>query len=450
MINCKNLRRVTMTAALAVGLSACEFIEPVTSNPNAVPNATIDQLFVGVQVNTYFIGVGGLSRLSSIWTRQMAGTDRQFVAFDGYIITEQDFDDEMDALYTGGGLVDVRRAIALAEAAGRRPYAGILKIHEAFMVGTIASYYGDIPYSQAVDPDIENPALDGQASVYAAIQSLLDAAIADLAASGTGPGSVDLVFGGNTARWTAVARTLKARYHMHWAESDPTRYATARTQAQSGIQAVAGNWFAQFSTTATENNLWYQFERDRSGYISAGDFLVPLLNTRNDARRPFFFTGNPPTARSSTLSATGYGAPGFDFPMVTCAETYFIIAESELMDGSPDEVAARAAARNALACQEAQFGLAANALGSTTGFPVTLTGAALYDEVMLQKYIALFLNPESFNDYKRTCRPALTGATNMPGRLFYSINERQSNTNIPSPGTAPNATYNANDPNRCP
>lgn len=448
MTTFNNLRRVMAVTAVTVALAGCEFIDPVTSNPNAVPEATVDQLFTGIQVNTYFLGVGGLSRISAIWTQQMAGTDRQFIQFDNYTINEQDFDDEMDALYTGGGLVDLRQAIALAEAAGRNPYAGILKIHEAFMVGTVASFYGDIPYSEAVS-GIDNPALDNMVDVYAAIDALLVEAIANLGASGSGPGSVDLAFGGNAARWIAVANTLRARYQLHWAEvGGAARYVAARTAAQSGITTSAGNWRAQFSTAATENNLWYQFERDRSGYVSAGDQLVPMMVNATDPRTAQYFADSPPVARTSNLSTTGYGAPGFDFPLVTCSERNFIIAEAELMDGTPDEAAARAAARAAQACQESFWGLAADALGSATGF--AQTGAALFNAIMDQKYVAQFLNVDAYSDYKRTCRPALAGATGMPGRVFYSINERQANTSVPNPGTDPNDTYNDNDPNRCP
>ena len=443
MTTCKNLRRGVTVAALAATLGACEFIDPVTANPNAVPEATVDQLFTGVQVNTFFIGTGGLSRLAAIWTQQMAGTDRQFVAFDNYTITEQDFDDEMDALYTGGGLVDVRQAIALAEEAGRAPYAGILKVHEAFMVGTVASFYGDIPYSQAVDSDITEPALDDQAAVYAALQTLLDEAIVDLGGAGAGPGAVDLAFAGNTASWIAVANTLKARYHMHWAELDGSRYALAATAAAAGISTAAGNWDAPFTTAATENNLWYQFERDRSGYVSAGDFLVPLMISNDgtaDPRTSLYYSGSPPAPRTSNLSPTGYGAPDFDFPMVTCSENFFIIAEAEYDAG--DEPGAIAAAQSALACEEARLGVDLSAQDAVVA---GLSGAALLSEILEEKYIALFLNPEALNDYKRTCEPALIAASGMPGRLFYSINERQANSNVPNTGTDPNDSYNDND-----
>ena len=453
-------RRVAGVSLVTLTLGACDFISPVESNPNAVPDATLDQLFAGAQVVSYFLSHGGLSRIASIWTQQMAGTDRQFATFDNYVITDADFEDEFNSLYTQGGLIDIRDAIAQAEAAGRSSYAGILKIHEAYLVGLISSFYGDIPYSEAANPEIEEPALDDQAAVYAAVQALLDEAIADLAAGGIGPGAVDLNFQGNVAAWTAVANTLKARFHLHWGEaSGATAYAAAAAAAASGVMDNALNWESQFGSAQTEANLWTQFLVDRSGYVSSGDYLVPLMVANADPRTSIYFDeatdddGDPIpgvyTARNSNLAAAGYGAADYNLPIVSCAENNFILAEAHLMDGTPDEAAARAAARAAAACQEAEHGLAADDLGSVTGFAGT--GAALLDEILEQKYIALFLNPEVYNDYKRTCQPAITErSAGMPGRLFYASQERQSNRNIPQTGTDPNDKYNDNDPAPCP
>ena len=162
--------RVLSVALIGVGVSSCEFISPIEGNPNAVASASVDQLFTGAQVNLFFYAEGQLSRLSSMWTQQMTGVDRQFEALDNYTLTESDADDDFERVYTQGGLIDIRQAIAQAEAAGRAPYAGILKIHEAYLIGMTASYWGDIPYSEAVDPSIANPVLDDQAAVYTAVQ----------------------------------------------------------------------------------------------------------------------------------------------------------------------------------------------------------------------------------------------------------------------------------------
>ena len=449
-INAK-MRRVTGVMLVTMTLGACDFLSPIESNPNSVPEATLDQLFTGIQVNSFYLSSSGLSRIASIWTEQMAGVARQHLGFDGYSIGEDDFDDEFDHLYTEGGLNEIRTAIAQAEDAGRRTYAGILKVHEAFMVGLIASFYGDLPYSQAVNPDISDPELDAQSAVYAAVQSLLDEAIADLAAGGVGPGSVDMNFQGSTARWTAVAYTLKARYHMHWAEvNGASAYTAARTAAQSGITDAAGDWKARFGSSDTEAGIWPQFMADRAGDVAAGDYLPSLMVANSDPRTALYYSANPPVARSSVLAAATFGANAFDFPIVTCSENYFILAEAEYQLGN--EPGARTAAQNALDCEEAEWAAASIDLSGEQTNIGGLSGAALFAEIMEQKYIAQFLNPDVFNDYKRTCLPAgITENTNgMPGRLYYSGNERRANSNIPNAGTDPNGKYNENDPSPCP
>ena len=133
--------RVAGGFLLTLYLGACDFTSPVNSNPNSVAVASVDQLFTGIQVNSYFLTEGQIARIATIWTQQMAGTDKQFVGLDDYTITEEAANDEFSTVYTGGGLIDIRTAIAQAEEAGRSVYAGILKVHEAYMIGMTASIF---------------------------------------------------------------------------------------------------------------------------------------------------------------------------------------------------------------------------------------------------------------------------------------------------------------------
>lgn len=447
--------RVLTVALASVGLGGCEYITAIEGNPNEVAEASVDQLFTGAQVNLIFFAEGQLSRLSSLWTQQMTGVDRQFESLDNYTLTESDADDDFARVYTGGGLIDIRQAIAQAEGAGRMPYAGILKIHEAYLIGMAASFWGDLPYKEAVNPDIATPVLDDQAAVYAAVQALLNEAITDLAGTGTGPGAVDLWFGGNTARWTAVARTLKARFFLHLAEASAANYALALAQANQGIATTTGSWKAQHSAAATENNLWYQFMRDRSGYIGAGDRLGPMMVTDSDPRIARYFSriGTPAayvftTDVRSLLGDPGFGASTYDFPIATCSENQFIIAEATLGSGGT-AAAARTAAAAALDCEEAEHGLAGTALNAQAAVINGLTGTLLRNEIMRQKYIASFLNPDALNDWRRTCQPVIVQRKGgVPGRLFYGQQERQTNPNIPDVGSQP--LRNDNDPTACP
>ena len=457
--------RVLCTAVLVGIVSGCDFISPTESNPNAVPDATLDQLLVGVSVNNYFLEEGQSARLAAMWLQQMAGTDRQFSGFDKYTFTESDASASYASAYTGGGLIDIRTGIAQAEADGRRVYAGIFKVYEALMIGMAASIFGDVEYSEAVSPDIAEPVLDPQRSVYDAVLSLLDEAILDLrSGEGIAPSGADFVYGGDVDAWIAAANTIKARFNMHWVEVDgSSRYAEALAAAQQGIMDATGDFVADHSTSATENNLWFQFLRDRSGYISAGAFLVNELWTRNDPRLTLYYgpgsgafadtiigspPGNPtgdPGSEASSLAVPGYGAGDFDFPILTCAESNFIIAEAELQ-GNGDAIAARAALDAALACEETRKGVD---LTTAKDANDALVGSALFDEIMMQKYISLFLNREIWNDYKRTCYPAVVpfGGLEVPARLYYDDESRETNTNIPDPGEQPQR--NANDPGAC-
>lgn len=449
-------------ALLTFTLSSCDFVQPTETNPNSVPDATLDQLFTAIQVSNIFFAENQMNRLSSMWINQMAGTDRQFSTLDLYIYGESVLSGEYSDLYTGGGLIDMRNAIAKAEAEGRTAYAGILKIQEAYRFGTAASIWGAIPYSEAAQPDeFPNPSLDDQAAVYSAVQALLSDAISDLSAGSGGPGSTDFFFGGDTGAWTAVAHSLKARFHLHWAEADPSRYQQALTEAQQGISDPSDNWTTVHSTSSTESNLWNQFFRDRDTYIRTGSGIVDLMKSMDDPRVPLYFAeatgdfagsyvgsgdgGEGAGQNASKLGVTGQADYGQ--PIITCAETQFIAAEAALQTGNAAQ--AKSFLDAGVACQEAYW--------ASLGFDIDIPdpGPATMENIIHQKYIASFLNMEAWNDYKRTCLPEITlagpnpfGDVAVPRRIYYGQSAREANTGVyPTPDQQQAA--NANDPNPC-
>lgn len=466
--------RALGAALVAVSLGACEFIEPTTSDPNNLSDADLNQLFTGVQVNTFYMSQSIYARVASIWTQQTAGVTSQFTGYDQYRLSEEDTDDEMASHYVGGGLIDMRQAIDMAEEDGRRLYAGIFKVYEAYLTSMAADVYGDIPYSEAVNQDILEPTLDEQLDVYAALQGLLDEAITDLASgAGAGPGGVDLNFGGDAACWTQVAFSLKARLYLHTAEVDAGAYQQALNAAQQGIDDVACDFRAIHSLAATETNIWHQFNRDRPEHIVAGFFLTNILNggtpaamADDDPRLALFFKPAPEKAGAFAgqfigsrpgsgggdldeaasplnIDAGGAVAPGYDQPFITCAETQFIIAEAHARAGNA--AAAGAAANAGIACQEAWFGV------TLPGIPAVLVGESLLTRILQEKYIALFLNYEVWNDYKRTCYPQFPTfeGNPIPARLLYGTTEAQTNPNIPSVAEQRLSPRNDNDPNPC-
>ena len=72
-------KRAAVVILLTLFVGGCDFTSPVDSNPNSVAEASVDQLFTGIQVNSYFLSEGQIARLAAIWTQQMAGAASQFM-----------------------------------------------------------------------------------------------------------------------------------------------------------------------------------------------------------------------------------------------------------------------------------------------------------------------------------------------------------------------------------
>lgn len=452
-------KTLVVAAAIFAATGCSDFLSgnKLDFDPNRPTSAQAAQLFTAIQVNSYYIVGGHAARVLSMWMQQMAGTDRQYRGYDQYSITEGLFT-EYTSAYTGGGLIDMRSIQASAEESGNRIMGGITKVWEALVMGFIADMYGDAPYSEAVNgAEFPTPALDAQADIYAALQTVLDGAIADLQSGQGAVGSLDLSFGGNTAAWIGVANTLKARLYLHTAETNPAAYqqalsalCTGSTLATctKGIQSSDGDLNEYHSSASGEENIWWQFiARDRDSYMRPGKFLVDLMNTRNDSRRAEYFElngngtfgGAAPGEGLNTDIHSNLGPvrldPSYNQPIVTYLETLAIIAESAYRTGNV------ALARAALDALVATYG------GSPVG--AGLSGSALLTRILEEKYIALFQSYEVYNDWKRTCYPNLTPATqaaggNIPARFTYPVAERTSNPNIPLAGEQPRR--NANDP----
>lgn len=441
--------RTALLLAVPVSLTACESFltcDECQNDPNRPTTATADLLFQGVQSTLWYTQTGEDARLISMWMQQMMGTDRQYQSLATYAsYVEGTF--EWDMVYGGGGLFDIKRIKQLASESSpeNKIYLGVAQVVEALMIGTAADHFGDIPYSEAAT-GTGQPVLDDQMAVYAEIQKLLDAAIANLTSGqGSGP-ATDLVYGGSASKWTKLAWTLKARYHMHTAEKlGAPAYTAAKAAAEKGIMTSADNYVAKLSGAVGEQNPWYVFiEVERSGYISAGKHLVDLLQSRNDPRLPMYFSrGAKGTYRGAAVGESFSGDlsnlsderldPGFDQPIVTAAENLLIWAEAAYQTND-----------QATALQKLNQARALDGLPALSG----LSGTALLTEILTEKYIQLFQTLEIWNDYKRTCFPNLTPAANfngiIPARAYYPISERQTNENIPPVESQP--LRNDNDP----
>jgi hypothetical protein len=143
-------------------------------------------------------------------------------------------------------------------------------------------------------------------------------------------------------------------------------------------------------------------------------------------------------------------AGDFRQPEITFDETQLIAAEAAFHEGGAG------AAQPFLDAARATRGYGAR--GATPNiFPPLPPVPATLQNIMEEKYAALFLNIEAWSDYKRTCLPSLApapplgstspGTSPIAGRLPYGISEINANPNTPN--VSPTG-QNANDPSPCP
>ncbi len=462
------------------GASCSDYLQGpgLTVNPNSPVEGTALQQLIAVQSNMFTRLEGQIARCAGVFTQQLIGSNNQQLAYcTQYGIGEGDIGAAMDAFYTGGGLVGLRNVQAAASASGDKFIEGIAKIWEGYAFGTATSVWGDLPYSEALKPDILTPKLDAQQSIYAAVQTRLDEGIALLQAAPTTGNCdpADLIYCATTgtralqiSRWIAAANTLKARFYLHLVERNGNAaYTLALAAAQKGIaeaptsttQAMHGQAPGDFrsfhgSTVDFDGNIWSEFLQARQDIV-AGNVLVSILKARNDPRLAAYFSPNaagefigsdennvpvPSNAAPSVVNTTVRRLLTFRQPLVTWAENQLILAEAEYVTGDIP-------------------GATINVNNVRTAVGLPILAVVTFDDVMLEKYIAMYQNIDVWSDFKRTCIPLVrpfSTAAEVPGRLPYGSTERTANPNLPLPSAYPAGTTgpaklrNWNDPNACP
>ncbi|MFD1257719.1 SusD/RagB family nutrient-binding outer membrane lipoprotein [Mucilaginibacter terrae] len=463
----KNLTTVMMLcAAFTVGvLSSCKklFDNPdINNNPNAVTNVDLPTLMGGT-----LLGVGLLHedtdvRIASIWAGELNGLARAHLGYAQYIVSAQNF--TWSPLYPVAG--QARLMQLKADSIGNAWGKGIGQVLEALVIAKATALYGDVPYSQAFDATrYPTPVFDKQLDVYAALQTTLDNAVANLSAStGSAYPTKDFIYKGDVKKWKAAANTLKARLYLHTGN-----YVQAVRYAQQGIAGTDADALIPHGTgIGVDINQNYDFFAvSRIGDAGFDGAYLPKLmqsrirsiNTKTDETALYnYFFKSGITATNSLDGNTVDGAfiASASQPILTYYENQLILAEAQARLGKYNEalsalntVRARlnsgifngrtfgSAGRKYDAYTLADFGPAGLANSTST---INVQVAMLY-EIISQRYICFLMQYEAFNDYRRLAVAIpvvqlpipLYAGSQKPQRFIYPQVEINTNPNVPKP-----------------
>ncbi|MDC1522865.1 SusD/RagB family nutrient-binding outer membrane lipoprotein [Flavobacteriaceae bacterium] len=424
-----------------LAIASCEsYTEDLNDDPNAFVVASSDLIIGQVQLALMQHMGSNNARYAAVFNNQMSGGDRQYLTLNTYSPNRANYNDMWNDTYIAG--INNAQLIINDEKASDL-IKGIAQILQGTMFADMALLYGDVPFSQAVQPnEFSEPAYDAQATVVSGGISLIESGITKVGAATIAAGYGGARLEGGT--WAEAGHTLAARYALASGNN-----ALAISHANQGISSRANDLVTQHGNAQYNRNLMYQFVIDqRQDYLVATDsHLANLLDGTVDRALTtpgnsliyasyFLADGTPGDPSYRTLINTNdggrYGQTA-SMPIATYYENQLILAEAKL--GS-DDAGARGHLNNVRTALAAEYG------SDATAFPASSsTGAALKMEVLEEKYITLIGELVAFHDLRRTGNyigvpNKLTGdtsATGYPQRFLYPQNEVDTNSNVPSP-----------------
>jgi hypothetical protein len=342
----------------------------------------------------------------------------------------------------------------------------IAKISQAYLFTTLSDMFGDIPYSEAGLMAVSTPTYDTQESIYKDAFSLIDNALTKLSTTKTVPlKNDDRVYGGDVDKWKKFANSLKLRLAIRMRYVAPTEASTYVTQAMEHADGLISNedesGTYEYNDVNNERNPYYN---DKDWQLRISKLFVDFMQSTNDPRLSYFAD----TVEQGVLAGQYYGLDNNldtnnlmkyhfsglsqehvfrqDLPdmILMHSEVEFLKAEAYLFGFgvSKDEVKANQAYRAGIEANMTHWGVSQtdiDAFLAQTLATLSGTDEEKFKQIAEQKWVSLFLTPETWTEARRTKYPVLPetagnssyyeGVTKgkMPSRLAYPENEEERN-----------------------
>ncbi|MBH8558502.1 SusD/RagB family nutrient-binding outer membrane lipoprotein [Hymenobacter negativus] len=428
-------------------LTACEKFLDVNNNPNNPVVSTPNFLLPGIISNGIQTQMFTALRTPYI-TQYVVSRTTNSGGNDQYFFTNAQSTNTFNYSYfqSGGNIPTLQKA---AEAEGSVYYIGAGKIMQAMILAHATDMLGDIPYSEAYQGGANfTPKYDPQQQIYATINQLCDEGVVEMSKPAsaqvrpfysTSPSeSGDILYKGDASKWVRLAYALKARQAQHLTKKasydanavlalcDKAFQSTA-DDAQINFQTaiaplsnttnIFGVTRANFGTaTFSSNIVKYLNGTTYPGVIDPRfGILTPTTSQGVDPGRGTTTNFTPGTTNITDFYGSWYARDLGYYEAITYHELKFIEAEAAFLAGNKKR--AFDALRAGITAHMRKVGTGGTYSPPTVTFPVILDGqitaylasaalpqnetALTLRHIMEQKYIAMFLNPDSWSDLRR-------------------------------------------------
>ncbi|MGZ3759097.1 MAG: SusD/RagB family nutrient-binding outer membrane lipoprotein [Mucilaginibacter sp.] len=449
-------------------------------NPNSPSVASPGALLSGAEVATAYRLNGGAGnqyyQYLSVWMGYAtpSGNYVPSPTLEQYSFTNTNFQ-VFNAIYN-----NLTNYNAIITQAPNTNYSAIAQIMSALCYQELVDNYNDVPYTQALNSSkYLFPAYDSGQSIYNALETNLDAAIATINASGSGanPGGSDIIFGGNMTNWKKFANTLKLRIAIRQsnitANTAALKTEIAKTASEGYLDntvfATANPGYSNSDLNGGQQSPFYLYfgysaasgEQGGHAYYRCSLFYVNFLTPLNDPRLSQAFApvgsnvvglplgGNNGALTNAYTSPYGPGlsiGPTMNATILSGSEACFLLAEGVLSGyittGTAQDYYQRGITASfvAMGLTAAQAAAYYNQAG-VANVNWTASSANYELAIITQKYIANvgFAPFETYNEWRRTGYPNLSGARSIksgaltaagvpaPSRIYYPSTEFSTN-----------------------
>lgn len=452
--------KLLMLSLVAVFATSCEkWIDAdMNISPNSPADVPMSLLLPSAEAGIAYSAGGELSRYSSMWMQQISGITAHAQGYERYILLESDMDNLWKWYTYAGQLMDLKRIIDKSAEEGKESphFSAVAKILTAYKLGVSTDVWNDIPYEDAFQGETTGQltaAYHTQEKVYEIMNTMITEAITELDASESiySPSSEDFLYGGDLDMWKKAAYALRARFAIHLSERNgASAYSAALAAVGNAFASNADDMEFQFGLAAPENAPLYQYEDQREGYIGGlGAKMIELLKNGGDVdpRLPVYakplsdddgpildindelqYIGHPAGAPLNLASMVGdyFSKKDAIVTLMSYVELKFIEAEANFQLGNAGPAAT--AYNDAVKASLAKYGVSNVAWEAANA--AETAGTISIDKIMTAKYIATFLQGETYTDWRRYDNivglsiAAQANESVIPRRFPYPTNER--------------------------
>ncbi|MGS4345471.1 SusD/RagB family nutrient-binding outer membrane lipoprotein [Myroides odoratus] len=409
----------------ALALQSCseDKMDDINKNKNNPEFMESKYIITEVMVSTGFSVTGSdLAFYASVYTELLGGGHNQMYKAQermGEPILSTTYNNSWNSIYRNlRGLTTIEKKCSEGgEEAGNYHTLGIAQILKAYNLGVLTDLFGDVPYSEALNPILNPQAkLDKQEDIYKAIFKLLDDAIVNLDKESEfdALGKQDIIYGGSddsVAFWKSAAYGLKARYLMHLSAVSPD-YQSVIDNVNESFRGVGEDFYFRNGNVVYP---FYAFRAARSGLFSSKTYYDIMQGLDpNDPRLEDYFVkkggqvvlldhSQQTLESQDTYSLSGLSIGGMNDAnavyLMSYHELLFLKAEAQARLGDPEAVSTLQEAVDAGLNKHQYYTYSSY----NREIPTDLTGDALLKRIAQEKYLSAFEveSIEMYNDIRR-------------------------------------------------